>query len=205
MGTILDLIGSMIFGGALIMIAIDANGAATETQEQYAGDMSVQEALTDVVTGVESEFRNMGFGVSDTSATIRSATISSITFLSSLDGTGAHVDTVRYWVGTPDELAGTQNELDRPLYRSQNGSPKAIVGVVTTFSLKYIDFNKEIMSTPVPASDLRNIQNIEITIEVQNPYAQYRDPSTVQSGERNALYSSSLWQQTRLASQNFKR
>ncbi len=205
MGTILDLLGSMIFGGALIMIAVDANGAATETQAQYAGDMCVQESLTDLVTGVESEFRNMGFGVQDTTATILSATTSSITFLTCLDGTGTHIDTIRYSVGTPDELPGTQNELDRPLYRSQNTSPTASVGVVTIFSLKYIDYNKNVMSSPVDVSNLRNIQTIEITVEVQNPYAQYRDPTQVQAGERNALYSSSLWQQTRLASQNFKR
>jgi hypothetical protein len=205
MGTILDLLGSMIFGGALIMIAIDANGAATETQAQYAGDMSVQESLTEVVAGVESEFRNMGFGVSDTAATILHADSTSITFLTCLDGTGIHIDTIRYWVGSTADMSGTQNELDRPLYRSQNGAAASIVGVVTTFSLKYIDFNKDPMTTPIAASELRNIQNIEITVEVQNPYAEYRDPTQVQTGERNALYSSSLWQQTRLASQNFKR
>lgn len=205
MSTILDLIGSLIFGGALMMIIIDANGAATQTQEQYAGDMTVQRELTDVVGGVESEFRNMGFGVADTAATILNATASSITFLSSLDGSGTHIDTIRYWVGTSDELLSTQNELDRPLYRSQNGGSDISVGIVTTFSLKYIDYNKDSMATPVVGTDLRNIQTIEITIEVQNPYAEYREAGTVQTGERNAYYSSSLWQQTRLASQNFKR
>lgn len=205
MGTILDLIGSLIFGGALMMIIIDANGAATETQQQYSGDMAVQQALTDVVGGVESEFRNMGFGVSDTAATILAATQTSIAFLTSLDGTGTTIDTIRYWVGSTDELLSTQNELDRPLYRSQNGGPGVSVGAVTTFSLKYIDFHKDSMATPVTGVALRNIQTIEITVEVQNPYAEYRESGTVQAGERNALYSSSLWQQTRLASQNFKR
>ncbi len=205
MGSILDLLGSLIFGGALIAIAVDANSAATETQEKYAGDLCVQESLTDVVAGVESEFRNMGFGVSDTARTILAASQSSITFLTCLDGTATHIDTVKYWVGSTAEMAGTQNELDRPLYRQQNGSSAAIVGVVTIFSLKYLDYNKDSMATPILTADLRNIQTIEITVEVQNPYAEYRDPTVVQVGERNALYSSSLWQQTRLASQNFKR
>jgi hypothetical protein len=205
MGTLLDMIGSIVFGGSLIMITLNANSAARETQDKYAGDMCVQQSLTDVVSGVESEFRNMGFGVADTAATILNATPESITFLSCLDGTGTNVDTIRYWAGATDELLDTQNELDRPLYRTQNGSGRMMVGVVTTFLLKYIDHNKSVLSTPVAAIDLKNIQTIEITIEVQNPYANYREAGTVKSGERNALYSSSLWQQTRLASQNFKR
>jgi hypothetical protein len=42
-------------------------------------------------------------------------------------------------------------------------------------------------------------------MEVQNPYALYRPPGMVMAGERDALYSTSYWQQTRLASQNFRR
>jgi hypothetical protein len=42
-------------------------------------------------------------------------------------------------------------------------------------------------------------------MEVQNPYAMMRSKEQVMGGERNALYSSSLWQQTRLASQNTRR
>jgi hypothetical protein len=205
MGTLLDLLGSIIFGGALLMIALDANSAARETQDKYAGDLYVQQALTEVVSGLESEFRNMGFGVPDTAATILDATPESIAFVCNLNGTGVGIDTVRYFVGTTSELLGTQNELDRPLYRRENSSIPSMVGVVTIFTLKYIDYNKHVMTTPVSGIDLKNIQTIEITLEVQNPYATYRSAGTVQSGERNALYSSSLWQQTRLASQNFKR
>ena len=195
----------MIFGGALLMIALNANSAARETQDKYAGDLYVQEALMEVTSIIESEFRNMGFGVPDTAATIVYATPGAISFLTSLDGSGTMIDTVRYYVGTTTELASTQNELDRPLYRTQNGSSPMLVGVVTIFSLRFIDYNKNVMTTPISAINLKNIQEIEITLEVQNPYAKFRDAGTVRSGERNALYSSSLWQQTRLASQNFKR
>jgi hypothetical protein len=40
---------------------------------------------------------------------------------------------------------------------------------------------------------------------VQNSNALARNSVQVQEGERSALYSSSLWQQTRLASQNSRR
>jgi hypothetical protein len=205
MSTLLDLLTSAAFGGALLLIILEANATAVETQGQYAGDMAVQEMLTSVVQGFEGEFRNMGFGVADTAASILSADSSTITFRTCLDGTGTHVDTVCYWVGSTNEMSATQNELDRPLYRKINHSAREIIGAVTTFSLKYIDYNKQILPSPVASTSLRNIQTIEITVEVENPYAQYRMQGTVGAGERNALYSSSLWQQTRLASMNLRR
>lgn len=205
MGAILDLIGSIVFGGVLLLIILDANSNAIETQGKYAGDVAVQEALTSIVQGVEAEFRNIGFGVADTAASILKADSTTVTFLTCLDGSGTHIDTVSYWLGSTSELSATQNELDRPLYRNLNGSSFTSVGVVTIFSLKYLDYHKNIMSSPVASSSLKNIREVEITIEVQNPYAEFLQQSTVNAGERNALYSSSLWQQTRLASQNFKR
>jgi hypothetical protein len=205
MGVLVDLIGSMIIGGALLLIVLDANNNALEVQQKYAGDAQVQEGLTGIVQVLESEFRNIGFGLADTAVNILSADTASMTFLTCLDGSGTHIDTLHYWLGSASEMTSTQNELDRPLYRSQNSQAKACVGVVTLFALRYIDYQKNTIPTPVVSTSLKSIQEIEITVEVQNPFAQYRDQPMVQSGQRSALYSNSLWQQTRLASQNFKR
>jgi hypothetical protein len=77
--------------------------------------------------------------------------------------------------------------------------------VVTIFTLKYIARSGEILPVPVPNDRLTEIHVVEVTMEVQNPYAILRRDGEVLPGERNALYSSSLWQQTRLASQNTRR
>ncbi len=205
MGTIIDLIGSLIFGGALMMIIIDANGAATQTQEQYSGDMAVQQSLTDVVSGVESEFRNMGFGVPEGDRTILYADTSHIRFVTKLERNTTKVDTIEYTLGPTSELAGTQNDQDRFLKRSVNGEAPFRVGVVTVFRLQYFSLAGDTLTTPVTWDCLSEIHVIEVTMEVQNPYAMRRDPSQIKDGERDALYSSSLWQQTRLASQNSRR
>jgi hypothetical protein len=76
---------------------------------------------------------------------------------------------------------------------------------VTVFNLKYLSFAGELLATPVVPSELIEIHTVEVTIEVQNPYAMLREEGLVGAGERNALFSSSLWQQTRLASQNSRR
>jgi len=83
--------------------------------------------------------------------------------------------------------------------------PQANVGVVTVFHLRYFTRTGDTLQIPVPSSELSEVFTVELTLEVQNPSAPYRDQSMVQDGQRNALYSTSLWQQTRLASQNNRR
>ena len=205
MAIIFDLIGSMIFGGALFLIILTANSSALETQTTSHGDMLVQEMLVNVAQLVEGEFRNMGFGIPEGQPTITGADTGTITFLTSLDRSGVNIDTVTYSVGDTTELAATQNEMDRYLFRKVNGGPREAVGVVTIFSLRYLTRLGDLLPVPVASSSLGEIHTVEVTMEVQNSAAPYRPKEAVQTGERNALYSSSLWQQTRLTSQNTRR
>jgi hypothetical protein len=78
--------------------------------------------------------------------------------------------------------------------------------VVTRFHLDYINSEFETIPFPITSDSVqRTIQEVEITLEVQNPEAQFRAVDSVATGERNALYSSALWKQTRLAIQNLDR
>ncbi len=176
-----------------------------KTRRRYHGDMMVQQMLTSTAQLVEGEFRNMGFGVPEHHATVMAADSSSISFLSDLGRDGGLIDTIRYSLGAVSELAATPNELDRNLYRSVNGAQKQIVGIVTTFRLSYFSRDGEAISLPVPSDRLTEIHVVEVTMEVQNSAALARSSVQVKEGERSALYSSSLWQQTRLASQNSRR
>jgi hypothetical protein len=202
--TIIDLVASFIFGGALLLIIIDADDLARENHSVYNGDMLVQEMLISTVHVLEGEFRNMGYGVPE-KPTVLQADSTSITFLSDLAPFGGAVDTIRYYTGDPGELSGTQNELDRFLHRRVNEADASQVGAVTVFRLRYLTRSGEILSTPVQTSRLSEIHVVEVTVEVQNPYAPLRREGEIGEGERNALYSTTLWQQTRLASQNSRR
>jgi hypothetical protein len=204
MASIIDIIASMLFGSMLFMIVLTSNEIASETQTVYSGDMLVQEMLTSTVQLMEGEFRNMGYGIPTHERTILTADTSQIKFLTDIDRVGA-VDTVTYSLGSASELNETQNELDRFLYRKVNTTAAMRVGVVTVFRLLYYTQSGEQLTCPVPSDRLTEIFSVEMSVEVQNPYAPARIASMVQSGERSALYSSSLWQQTRLASQNLRR
>jgi hypothetical protein len=201
---LLDYLASVILGAALIFIMISANDMAAETHSLYNGDMMVQEMLVQTAYLLEGELRNMGVGIPESGQSVLAADTSSICFLYDLDRNGIP-DTVRYYVGTTNDMINTPNELDRPLYRRINSDPPLVVGSVTVFHLRYITRSGDDLTTPVVSTSLTEIHSVEITMEVQNPFAMMRTPEQVKSGERVALYSSSLWQQTRLASQNTRR
>jgi hypothetical protein len=205
MAAIMDVVYSIILGGTILLIILNANDMASENHSLYNGDMLVQEMLITTAQMVEGEFRNMGFGVPQNQPTIVTADSSDMTFLCDLGRDGGFIDRIRYYVGPTSELNRTQNDLDRYLHRTVNGGSVSEVGVVTVFRLSYITQDGEVLPTPVPASRLGEIFVVEVTMEVQNPYARLRRESEVGEGERGALFSSSLWQQTRLASQNSRR
>lgn len=205
MAMILDLIISMSIGGVLLLSIMNAGHVINENSQLLNDQVIVQKILISNAQLVEGEFRNMGMGVPEGDQTVLAATDTSITFLSDLDRDGT-TEQVSYWVGPVSERASSQNELDRLLHRQVNGGQSYSIGTVTRFSLKY--FSQGQMDTlipPISPENLTMIKIVEITMEVQNSSAILRDKRDVDPGERDALYSSSLWRQTRLASQNLKR
>lgn len=219
MGTIIDIIISTILGGVLLIIALSANDLASENAFVYSGDLFVQQSLTTVVQLVERGLRNMGFGVPENQSVIIGAGKHSITYLIDFNRNRT-VDTVSYWIGPISELADTQNDSDRVLYRrvrpgtaleqlssiaGEDLSQPHAIGYVTRFDLMYYSQAQlDTLPPPVAPSDLPLIRIIEITIEVQNPYAPYKR-TVVQPGEQEGLFSSSMWRQTRLVSRNLSR
>ena len=205
MNSLLDIVFAMILGTALLLIIINANNLAGESWSIYNGNMLVQEILIGTAQLVESEFRNMGFNVPDNEIVVIQADSNQIRFRYDVDKDGV-VDTVHYWEGDTSELSPTENEMDRLLHRRVNSGAVQSVGTVTRFTLEYLTQSGEALPVPVPNDRRSEIRLVEITMEVQNPYAMFRSPEHIaQYGGRDAFYSSSLWRQTRLASQNLSR
>lgn len=204
MGFILDIMFSMIIGGAILISVLSASDIASENQTVYNGNMLVQELLISTAHLVEGEFRNMGYGVPQNESSVLLADTSKIKFLTDLRNGGV-IDTVEYRLGATTELKKTKNELDRYLHRYVNNVKTGAVGVVTVFRLRYFARSGEELGTPVVSDRLTEIHVVEVTMEVQNPNAIARRPGEIGQGQRDALYSSSIWQQTRLASQNSRR
>jgi hypothetical protein len=205
MGSLLDIIASTVFGGILLITVVNASDIASENNSKFNGDEVVQEMLVSTARLLEGEFRNMGFGVRRESTAVLYADSSRISFLCARPNSMTTIDTIKYRLGPTSELLKTKNELDRYLYRRVNSSAELGVGVVTLFKLKYLNITGDSLATPVTSDKLSEIYVVELNLEVQNPAAISRQGALVNPGERTALYSSSLWQQTRLASQNYRR
>ncbi len=205
MSTMLDIIFAIILGAAILLIVLNANATLREVWSVYNGDVMVQSALVSNAQIIEGEFRNMGCGIGSTDSTIRIALDTCIQFTRKMRPENANVDTIKYYSGSSSELTSTNNNTDRYLYRQVNSTQAQRVGILTQFRLRYFDGKGEELATPVDPGDLFSIRIIEVTMYVQSPNAIYRDPSTVKPGEQDAFYSTGLWKQTRLASQNLKR
>ncbi len=203
MASILDVMFSIVLGGTLLMITLDANQIASEDAALHHGDQMVQETAVALSLYLDGELRNMGFGVPDTIIPVIQADTTSITYYVDNPPFGS-IDIMRFYLGPTSELASTPNSQDRYIYQQINGGTPFAIAVVTNLKFAYLDQNDAYIKAPVSKWSLGKVMKVESTTEVQNPYALFREKNSVHAGERDALYSSFLWHQTRLASQNVR-
>ena len=192
--TILDIIGSMIIGGILMMIAWRLSDASTEKTYNYSGELALQQNLKTVVEIIEYDFRKIGYcdvPGSLPDAVIVYADANRIDFytdLQPLNGV-ANIDLLHYYLGPTSECSETPNPRDRILYRVENNeTPKPSNLGITQFRLVYMDALGDTLFSPVAAPRL--IKTIEINVAVENVAAY------------DTLYSEAIWRQIRMASRN---
>ena len=108
MGTqvFIDLLGSAIIGGIIILTMNQMQGRAVEQSDLYSLTRVAQSNLVSIAKIVEYDFRKMGYGVTDPTKSILQADTSSITFLGDYNRNGI-MDTIKYWLGPTSEF--TQN------------------------------------------------------------------------------------------------
>ncbi|RPH35755.1 hypothetical protein EHM92_05650 [bacterium] len=209
MGTqvMIDLIGSIVVFGWLLLMSLRVNTANQENMQTLNGDLLVQEDLVAVTQLLEYDFRKIGFckepnNLVDPTKAILLADTSRLKFLTDLDfgsGPDGVLDSVYYYLGDTTELSQTPNPRDRYLYRVVNGeTPKGANLGITSFTMKYFDRSGVPIPTPVGVAELQKIQTIQITLSVENVYAAAIVETT------NKQYSSAFWQQVRLSSRNYR-
>ncbi len=197
MGTnvILDIMGSMIIGGILMITLFRVSDRATERTYNNSGDLTNQQNIAAVVRTLEYDFRKIGYcadwtQIPNPSKSIIFAKSDGIKFLTDVDRDGK-VDTMYYYIGPTSELIYTANPRDRFLYRVVNNEKPVKVNLgVTQFDLVYFNVDKEII--PVPISVLGEIYTIQISVAVEDIEAY------------DQKYSQVFWRQIRLVAKNLK-
>ena len=192
--TIIDILGSMLIGGTLLVILWRLNDATTANTYNYGGELSLQQNLATVATIIEHDFRKIGYcanwNIMPDSGRIFLADSSKIKFLTDVQNDGV-IDSMYYYLGPTSELSMTENPRDRVLYRVINNETpvKSNLGV-TQFYLIY--FNPLGDTIPFPITEPDEIATMEINLTVENTDAY------------DQQYSSAFWRQIRLVARNLK-
>jgi len=192
--TIIDILGSMIIGGTLLVILWRLNDATTANTYNYSGELSLQQNLATVATIIENDFRKIGYcanwNIMPDSGRIILADSNKIKFLTDVQSDG-FIDTLYYYLGPTSELTMTENPRDRVLYRIINNETpvKSNLGVIQ-FYLIY--FNPLGDTIPFPITQPGEVATMEINVTVENTAAY------------DQQYSSAFWRQIRLVARNLK-
>ncbi len=142
--TLIDIMGSIIIGGMLMMILFRLNDAAVANSFQFGGELLIQKNLVEVVDLLEFDLRKIGYcadwkKLPNPSKYIVSVDKNSIKYLTDVDSDG-NVDSLSYYLGPPSELSKTANPRDRMLYRKVNNErPLAANLGVTAFEFTFFD------------------------------------------------------------------
>ncbi|MFI5237307.1 MAG: hypothetical protein ACHQLA_05165 [Ignavibacteriales bacterium] len=193
--TLMDILGSMIIGGILMMITWRLNDAATEKTYNNSGELSLQQNLATVSQILEEDFRKIGYCADwnkfpDPSKAVVYADSSTIRYLTDIDG-DTDMDSVRYYLGPTSQLASTPNPRDRLLYRVVNNEPALSSNMgVTQFRLVYFDALGDTIPPPITTPGL--ITSVEINVSVESVAAY------------DQKYSSAFWRQIRLVARNLR-
>lgn len=224
MGTsvILDILGSMIIGGILLLTLFRMNDNATKNTYNFSGELIVQQNLVTTVEVLEYDFRKIGYCEDPFKLphperdAILFADTSDIRFLTDVmvppydDPQGdSLLDIVEYKLGDPSELSGTPNPNDRMLYRIVNGVSRGVNLGITKFKIRY--FRDSLIASgsttlaEIPPDSLpktwavgspTGITALQIDIQVEN---------TASYDAANNPFRQAFWRQIRLSSRNIKR
>jgi hypothetical protein len=190
---ILDIIGSIIIAGILMLSIFRVNNSSTEDLYRGSGNLVAQTNLATVVQILETDFRRIGYcadwkKIPVPTEAILNADSAGIRYLTDVDKDG-NVDTMYYYFDPITDIPGTPNPRDRFLYRVVNGETPVGVNLgVTQFSLEY--FNALGSKLSFPISDPREIFTMQIDITVEDVAAY------------DEKYQTIFWRQIRMAARN---
>lgn len=199
--TMLDMIGSFLIAGILLVMGLRLNAGAIETSKVYSDSYIMQKNMTALVGILEEDFRKIGYcknwrKIPDPSRAIRIADSTRLRFWTDIGNDGT-LDSITYYLGSSSELSTTPNPRDCYLYRQENNQTAQRMNLgVTQFSMRYYDAMNDMIAFPI--SDPRGVYFMEISIEVESayPYKQeyMNDPSAYQV----------FWKQIRLVTKNLR-
>ena len=132
----LDVVGSFVIGGFVILIFINLNLSISASASENLYSRIVQGGLTSAIDLIEYDFYKIGYKNSGNKIEI--ADSNEIKFYSDIDNDGV-LDELHYFVGDSTTFTETSNPNDFLLTREKNNEIPAASIPVVYFKLTYYD------------------------------------------------------------------
>src|SRR5438094_706771 len=111
----LDIIGSTLLAGAVILAVIGLNFLFTDSTRNFGSDLSTQENMVGLTERIQWDFAKIGYRVTNGKRILVSKS-DTLMFAGDMDNNGT-VDTVKYFKGSTSTRSNTHNPKDFLLYR----------------------------------------------------------------------------------------
>ena len=168
MGYLLDIIGSTIIAGMVVMILLTVNINNTATSSALLFTTIEQRKITAVSDLIQYDFYKIGYRIPDEKISV--ADSNEIKFYSDIDNDTV-IDSIHYYVGNTSDLSYTTNPDDKPLYRQRNWQDTLLTDIpVVEFNLSYFDSlgNSLAYSSLTSSAGREKIRSIKIKIKVES-------------------------------------
>jgi len=177
MGYLLDIVGSFIIAGMVVMIllAVNINNSASSSVILFT--TIEQRKVTDVSELIEYDFYKIGYRIPDEKIAV--ADSNEIKFYTDINNND-FADSVHYFLGDATDLSSTTNPNDKPLHRRRNDTDSLSTTIpVVDFNLSYYDSIGNTLDyaslTSSAGRELIKSIKIKITVESDEMYdEQYR-------------------------------
>jgi hypothetical protein len=137
MNLLLDILGSTIIGGMIMLMMINFNIFQTNTRFSSDSELQMQQNAKTLAEIVNHDLRKIGYEYDG--MPFVTADSQSIVFYSDIDRNGS-TDLVTYLVGEPSEVTETTNPNDRILKRVVNGDTLSGPSLgLTKIKFSYLD------------------------------------------------------------------
>jgi hypothetical protein len=168
MGYLLDIVGSFIIAGMVVMILLAVNINNSAASNAILFTTIEQGKMTDVSELIEYDFYKIGYRIPDEKIAI--ADSNEIKFYTDINNND-FADSVHYYLGELTDLSSTSNPNDKPLYRRRNDTDNLTTKIpVVDFHLSYFDsIGNTLDYASLTSSAVRDrIKSIKIKITVES-------------------------------------
>jgi len=206
MGTtsLLDIIGSMMTFGLLMLAALRLNTSASDSNYAYNQSYLMQRNMVVLTVLLEQDLNNVGTGTVDSLyGGVIKADTNDLIFYEDIYRSGNPV-TVEWKVGLASAGPATPNPADCYVSRIVNGKESKMNLGVTRLRFSYWNIADPTISagaTPIVPPNVGNIGPIEVTLVLQSPFKMKSGYTTAADTAQYQM----IWRQIRSISRNTNR